>query len=172
MFPFKGEGSNRCQFDNKVKQVLRRAADSRSPVFLRGGRDAPSDYIYLYPKDADSEYIAILVDAKHTKQPRKSHSSVTVADQIKLLRALVSFSQACKEAGLPLARDSVKVCFLTNRSGLSLPMPGKNPAADLKRVQDQIASEGFPQAGVAVELLTKDTVEFEPFSSILFALLP
>ncbi|CAE7640067.1 unnamed protein product, partial [Symbiodinium microadriaticum] len=135
----------------------------RVPIFVRGGRRAPHDYAILYP-NFDGRYLLFLVDAKRTSKGQASRQSVTVPDQIQLLNASTAFSKACRNIGFQLERQHVKVGFLTNRDALALPT--KTTQLDYTAALETAQRE-FP--GLKIELINRTTLEFEPFSSVLFA---
>ena len=167
MYPYSGQGS-KFTFCSEVAKFLKQQmalqdVAKRVPIFVRGGRRAPHDYAILYP-NFDGRYLLFLVDAKRTSKGQASRQSVTVPDQIQLLNASTAFSKACRNIGFQLERQHVKVGFLTNRDALALPTKTTqlDYTAALKTAQRE-----FP--GLKIELINRTTLEFEPFSSVLFA---
>lgn len=171
LYPFSGEGDKKNEFHTEVRKALLEAAEELRPIYMCSGRRAPNDFTYLYARPQDNNYVALVFDAKHTKKKEGRNVSVTVSDQIELFGALVNLSKACKNIGFALAHDVVKLGFVTNRSVLAIPEAGMKPEAELVAALKQ-AQDLFPGVALDPELVTKDTLEFEPFSSILFGRLP
>jgi hypothetical protein len=161
-YPFASGSQN--IFEESVVESLLKTVRSCQPLYFRCGGLTCCDYLYFYVRLGETgaaELICNVIDAKHTNQDDGGGDSITTAEQEKLYKACCNVESAVRAAGLDLG--AVRLLFLTNRKRLAErrndstdPMPAKQGANAL-----------FPE--VELELLSKDTFEFGPFSDILWA---
>jgi hypothetical protein len=160
--PARGQEAFLAEFEKE----LRLAVPKGAPIFVRCGRRSPCDYIFLYPREAQShrEWVPLLCDAKHTARGEGEGGAVTNDDQLELLNGTLKFIAACAKAHLRLARDA-KIYFLTNRKRLTkvqrVPHGQRSVAKCLRKVQETLS--------VKPEVLNEETFEFWPFTKLLFA---
>uniref|UniRef100_A0A0G4HXD6 Uncharacterized protein n=1 Tax=Chromera velia CCMP2878 TaxID=1169474 RepID=A0A0G4HXD6_9ALVE len=83
-YPF--YSNDRLKFCDEFVEAAASAVSKREPLFIRGGKQSPCDYVYCYRVSPDG-WAAMVVDAKHTSEA-SGGAAVTTGDQNQMWSAL------------------------------------------------------------------------------------